>query len=141
VGTGLVRDYLLEASRDVQLSRIRLKSVSSPEILEILLQHELCCEITPDILETLASHHHCGLSLVKVLLDQEPRALPTSDVVVSVLTSASYGFKESTDVMTILQSLLDCNPSISVSETMITACKQADHLRILLSRPYVPNPE
>ena len=35
--------------------------------------------------------------------------------------------------MNTLQSVLDRNPSISVSETMVTACMNADYLRILLS--------
>lgn len=71
-----------------------------------------------------------GRDMVKVLLDQEPEALPTSNVGVSVLKSF---LEDSTDVMNTLQSVLDRNPSISVSETMVTACMNADYLRILLS--------
>lgn len=123
-------EMLLGRAKDVEITAEILKSVRSPGILEILLQHGLHCEITPDIFETLARHSVWGRSLVKVLLDQEPKALPTSDVVVSVLNSFC---EDSTDAMNTLQSLLDRNPSISVSETMITACKNADYLQILLS--------
>ncbi|CAP91863.1 hypothetical protein PCH_Pc13g07940 [Penicillium rubens Wisconsin 54-1255] len=52
--------------------------------------------ITPDIFETLARHRLLGRDMVKVLLDQEPEALPTSNVVVSVLKSFRG---DSTDVM------------------------------------------
>ncbi|OQE87185.1 hypothetical protein PENNAL_c0020G03071 [Penicillium nalgiovense] len=122
-------EMLLGRAKDVEITAEILKSVRSPRILEILLQHGLH-EITPDIFETLARHSVWGRGLVKVLLDQEPKALPTSDVVISVLNSFC---EDSTDVMNTLQSLLDRNPSISVSETMITACKNADYLQILLS--------
>ncbi|CAG7992142.1 unnamed protein product [Penicillium nalgiovense] len=122
-------EMLLGRAKDVEITAEILKSVRSPRILEILLQHGLH-EITPDIFETLARHSVWGRGLVKVLLDQEPKVLSTSDVVVSVLNSFCEDF---TDVMNTLQSLLDRNPSISVSETMITACKNADYLQILLS--------
>ncbi|OQE31088.1 hypothetical protein PENFLA_c002G03105 [Penicillium flavigenum] len=123
-------EMLLGRAKDVEITAEILKSVPSPRILEILLQRELRCEITPDIFETLARHRFLGRGMVKVLLDQEPKALPTSNVVVSVLKS----FREdSTDVMNTLQSVLDRNPSISVSETMVTACINAGYLRILLS--------
>ncbi|KAJ6180539.1 hypothetical protein N7519_011000 [Penicillium mononematosum] len=123
-------EMLLGRAKDVEITAEILKSVPNPRILEILLQHELRCEITPDIFETLARHRLLGRDMVKVLLDQEPKALPTSNVVVSVLKS--FG-EDSTDVMNTLQSVLDRNPSISVSEAMVTACMNADYLRILLS--------
>jgi ankyrin repeat protein len=123
-------EMLLGRAKDVEITAEIFKSVPSPRILKILLQHELRCEITPDIFETLARHRLLGRGMVKVLLDQEPKALPTSNVVVSVLKSFH---ENSTDVMNTLQSVLARNPSISVSETMVTACMNANYLRILLS--------
>lgn len=127
---------LTERTGDVEITLDILESVQSPEILEILLQHQNCCQATPDVFETLASNPVCGGSLVQAVLEKEPRVLPTSNVVLLVRT---FDYFE-TDIPAILRSLFDRNLSISVSEAMITACQHPDHLEVLLSRPQRPDP-
>lgn len=129
-------NMLTERAGDVEITLDILESVQSPEILEILLQHQYCCQDTPDVFETLASNPVCDGSLVQAMLEKEPRVLPTSNVVLLVRTSDYF----ETDIPAILRSLFDRNPSISVSEAMITSCQHPDHLEVLLSKPQRPDP-
>lgn len=125
---------LLERANDVEISTEIFKSVRSAEVLELLLQHEPRSAITSDIFEALADVDYYGHSLVKLLLDREPQAVPTSSVIISVLRkSKPFSFSDK-DVVDLLLLLLDRNPDIQISESMLVASQHPEPLRILLSR-------
>lgn len=124
----------LESANDVDISTEIFKSVKRASILELLLQHQPRCAITPDIFEALADVYSYGPRLVKMLLDKEPQALPTSSVIVSVLgKSNTFSFSE-TDIADLLRRLLDRNPDIQISESMLVASQGPEPFQILLSR-------
>lgn len=126
--------FLLERANDVEISTEIFKSVKSPNALKLLLQHQSRCAITPDILETLAHAYPHGTKLIKILLDQEPQALPTSSVIVSVVQRSQSLDPSNRNIADLLQLLLNRNPDIEISESMLLAAQRPEPLQILLSR-------
>ena len=66
---------LPERAGDVEITLDILESVQSPGILEILLQHQNCCQVTQAVFETLASNPVCGGSPVQVVLEKKTSSL------------------------------------------------------------------
>lgn len=125
---------LLERANDVEINTEIFKSVRRAEVLELLLQHQPRSAITPDIFEAFADVGYSWHSLFKTLLDQEPQAVPTSSVILSVLRKSGKSLHFDKDVVDILLLLLDRNPDIQISESMLVASRHPEVLQILLSR-------
>ncbi|KAJ9191765.1 hypothetical protein DTO166G4_698 [Paecilomyces variotii] len=123
-------EMLLDRANGVEITPELLNSVKSVKTLEVLLQHRPRCEITSEIFEKLAKEEFADARLAKVLLHQDPRAVPTPAVIVSFLQKSTYG-KDAVDT---LNSLLDRNPEIEITDSMLLAVNCPDQLRLLLSR-------
>jgi hypothetical protein len=124
---------LFQHTNGVEIGSNVFNLVKRPKTLEALLQYRPRCRITSEMFETFAKERSGGPSMVKIVVDQEPHAIPTPAVIVSFLRK-TFSVDYDPIAVNTLRQLLDRNRDIEITDTMLTAVNRPDLLDLLLSR-------
>ncbi|KAJ5497742.1 hypothetical protein N7453_006793 [Penicillium expansum] len=126
---------LLSHSNGIYVTEDILEAASSPEILEVLLQHNPRCGVTEALFKTFArSDSWLGKDYLEVLLDGDISATPTIAVIQGLLEARFRPEEGDAKFNNILEMLFDRNPNIAVTEEMLAATMNSKERDILLSR-------
>ncbi|KGO36197.1 hypothetical protein PEX1_030150 [Penicillium expansum] len=128
---------LLSHSNGIYVTEDILEAASSPEILEVLLQHNPRCGVTEALFKTFArSDSWLGKDYLEVLLDGDISATPTIAVIQGLLEARFRPEEGDAKFNNILEMLFDRNPNIEVTEEMLAATMNSKERDILLSRAH-----
>ncbi|KAF1347095.1 hypothetical protein BDV97DRAFT_400964 [Delphinella strobiligena] len=117
-------EFLFSRAAGLGVTEDILKSIRSSYVLEILLQQQSICKITPSILEPQSSWQ-----CIKLLLEHETQLVPTTAVVINVLQASDLDRESDA-----LEELWKRNPDLKVTNDVLKVTSQPKHMEFLLER-------